>query len=614
MIRVKLATYWRLGLANIARVAWYQLRLRSGWLRHQLPIGEPVVGEFFVADDVTISKWSESTVKQLTGQDYLSDCIRDCILFGNIPISLTSPCPWLTSVLNQKSFAHSAQHWSLISDFASGVGDIKGVWEPSRFTWAIHFAQRYVIDGDPKWISQLNEWIADWSQHNPFNQGPNWKCAQETSMRVLHLSAVALTFKNPSATLPLQTFLKQHLTRILPTMGYAMAQDNNHGTSEAAALYIGGSWLLKATPNDSFAKRCVDKGRAYLHNRVQHLILNDGTFSQYSVTYHRLLLDSLSLVELWRRLLDLPSFSESYKNSAGKASEWLQTLVEPSTGDAPNLGSNDGAHILNFAHAAYRDFRPTVELASQLFLARGCYDDPASQTIRELFDLDGRGSPIQVGTRDFHIGGLGVLRFPRGMCALKIPSFVFRPVQADIFHLDLWLDGENLLPDGGTYSYNTDAEWLVYFSGCRSHNTVEFDGHEPMPKVSRFLYGQWPQYHHWSIDDESMECEYTQWQGVRHYRKVHLTETALVVIDRFCGVTEKAVLRWRLAANREWQVDKHRVFDQKISLTVECDQQISGFDVTQGAQSLYYGQKSLLPVLEVSTEQDATITTTINWQ
>ena len=35
-----------------------------------------------------------------------------------------------------------------------------------------------------------------------------------------------------------------HLKRIESTISYAIAQDNNHGTSEAAALFIGGSWLL----------------------------------------------------------------------------------------------------------------------------------------------------------------------------------------------------------------------------------------------------------------------------------------------------------------------------------------------------------------------------------
>ena len=39
----------------------------------------------------------------------------------------------------------------------------------------------------------------------------------------------------------LPALLAVHLKRIAPTLHYAMAQDNNHGTSEAAALFIGGT-------------------------------------------------------------------------------------------------------------------------------------------------------------------------------------------------------------------------------------------------------------------------------------------------------------------------------------------------------------------------------------
>ncbi len=38
----------------------------------------------------------------------------------------------------------------------------------------------------------------------------------------------------------LKDFIYQHLERISANICYAIAQDNNHGTSEAAALFIGG--------------------------------------------------------------------------------------------------------------------------------------------------------------------------------------------------------------------------------------------------------------------------------------------------------------------------------------------------------------------------------------
>ena len=75
-----------------------------------------------------------------------------------------------------------------------------------------------------------------------------------------------------------------HLRRIAPTIRYAIAQDNNHGTSEAAALFIGGTWL--ALLGEPAGRRWAVRGRRWLEDRAGRLIGVDGSFSQYSLNYH----------------------------------------------------------------------------------------------------------------------------------------------------------------------------------------------------------------------------------------------------------------------------------------------------------------------------------------
>ena len=67
----------------------------------------------------------------------------------------------------------------------------------------------------------------------------------------------------------LPALLAVHLKRIAPTLHYAMAQDNNHGTSEAAALFIGGSWL--ASLGLPGGERWARRGRHWLENRAERL-------------------------------------------------------------------------------------------------------------------------------------------------------------------------------------------------------------------------------------------------------------------------------------------------------------------------------------------------------
>ena len=57
---------------------------------------------------------------------------------------------------------------------------------------------------------------------------------------------------------------------------------------------------------------------------------------------------------------------------------------------------------------------------------------------------------------------LGINRVRRNAIAmLRYPRFKFRPSQADALHVDLWVDGENLLRDARAYSYNPDPQWLA---------------------------------------------------------------------------------------------------------------------------------------------------------
>src|SRR3546814_16507555 len=45
--------------------------------------------------------------------------------------------------------------------------------------------------------------------------------------------------------------------------------------------------------------------------------------------------------------------------------------------------------------------------------------------------------------------------------------------------------------DGGSYSYNRGAHWIDYFGGVASHNSVQFDDADQMPRLGRFLLGDW---------------------------------------------------------------------------------------------------------------------------
>lgn len=603
-VLIKLDAYRRLGLANLFRAAWYKLRLKSGWLKTRLPIAPLAGGEFFAVPP-------ENTRKGNSDLEPTSP-IK---LFGWHSLAADSPPHWHQSVLNGKVLDRADKHWSKIDDFQSGIGDIKGIWEPSRLAWSLAFADQYSQSGDPRWLKKNNQWLTDWCQHNAFNQGPNWKCAQETSIRLLHLAAANLILGENRLNTTSFDFVFSHLKRVAPTLGYAKAQDNNHGTSEAVAMFVGASWLLQKDPGNRLVSNWLRESQSYLEERVLRLIQPDGTFSQYSVVYHRMMLDTLCFAELWRVFLKLPAFPERVTDRVAAATRWLACFVDPVTGDAANLGANDGTHVLNLFGAEYRDFRYSAELASHLFLNASLFE-----TIRgSVSRVSGVKPLLMLEVPDCHVledGGFARLANEDCWLVFNAPRYRFRPSQADVFHLDVWLNGINLLKDTGSYSYNTDGDILSYFNGAAGHNTIEFDCHDAMPKVSRFLFGCWPKAEFLNAvkDNEKREINsaYTGWRGHRHHRRIELGERMLRIVDEFSGVSKKAVLRWHLS-DLDWQICNDGVCAEGVTIAITSTKELASLTVTEGDESIYYGKKQAGPMLCVESDQDARITTTINW-
>ena len=545
--------------------------------------------------------------------------------------------------------------WWQIPDFSESGRDIKNIWELSRFDWVLAFAQQAIIESLSSAASsgtssnvneseepvspsfcRLNAWLLDWSKHNPPYYGPNWKCGQEASIRVLHLILAAMLLKqtyNPEPAL--LSLIEAHLKRIRPTLMYALGQDNNHGTSEAAALYVGGEFLAinNVREGESYARVGVN----YLNERANRLILKDGSFSQYSCTYHRLMLETMSLCEVWARSRDSKVFSKRALERLALATQWLVEMVDSESGDVPNLGANDGAHLLPLSEADYRDFRPSIELAAILFQRCSVFDDENSRAHirwlgleRERMQLRDGAKPNKVAADDskqlVHLseGGYVLLKSAETKVLFSYPRFKFRPSQSDPMHLDVWTRGINVLRDAGSYSYNAEAKQLAYFNGMAGHNTIEFDRRDAMPKLSRFLYGEWLQATQVStastIDEDgcteqSAEAQYVDWLGATHHREVSLQGNVIQIVDRCWGYERSAVLRWRLAPGN-WVLDGNEANSDMASIRIDANQESRRLELVEGWESRYYMQKNTLPVLEVefaslNNKESLTITTTI---
>jgi len=608
LLLTKAVTALDLGLNSLVRALWYRLGVRTGLNPVRKLVASPLKGIFF--DLPTLPRQDlPSAVSTWQGQ---------ALWFGYHSVTLgDTPPDWHANPLSGLRVESPLRPWWHIGDFEPQIGDIKAIWEPSRFDWVLAFAQR-AAHGQSAALEQLNDWLNHWCQNNPPYCGVNWKCGQEASIRVMHLAMASIILGQAASPQPvLLALVSQHLQRIAPTLSYAIAQDNNHGTSEAAALFIGGAWLM--LNGDTAGEQWYHQGRYWLEERAGKLIGPQGSFSQHSLNYHRLMLDTFSMVELWRRQMSLAPLSGRCMERLAAATSWLGIMLA-GRGDGPNLGANDGARLLQLTATDYRDFRPTLQLAAVLFLAKSAVRDAGPW--HDVLAWFGLAKPAELADFATNVtlndGGYAVMSVGQTWAMLRYPRFRFRPSQADALHLDLWLNDVNLLHDAGSYSYNTDPAWQQYFTGTASHNTVQFDDVDQMPKLSRFLFGDWlrtcnlqPVVH--TKEGVTAGAAYCNRLGHRHQRTVSLTETSLVVRDILAGFSRNAVLRWHLPPS-DWVLTSTGVENAFCSIEIRSTVPWQALRIATGWSSLYYMYKGKVPVLEVVFTQSAEISTIFTWK
>ena len=520
---------------------------------------------------------------------------------------------WSLNPFNGEQIKNNDKHWTRVPNF-SDVGDIKNIWEASRFNWAPVLAVGYVISSDEKYLNQLNNWCRDWTINNQPNIGVNWKCGQETSIRVLNLLlALIITGQDKYPSSSVADFIYLHLKRVKSNILYAVAQDNNHAVSEAAALYIGGSWLETVDRQKYPAAVTYSRfGEKWLENRVGKLIMNDGSFTQHSIVYHRMVLDILSLVEYFRHYFKLHEFSAHFYGKVTSAINWYAAFIDPKTGGAPNLGANDGTILFDLFSTNYRDFKPSLNFVSAIY---GCKVSSGLRAEHPLMEVLRIPEPAfhqdENSLQVFKEGGYCKLAGDNSTAFLRLPSYRFRPSHADALHVDIWQNGINWIRDAGSYSYALPLNLQDKYSGTNGHSTIQFDHRNQMPRISRFLFGRWlkPMCQDISIINNKFSSGYIDYKGAEHIRQISAIFGGWKIIDEIQGEFTVAVQRWILAPGK-WSVSGNMVNNGKMSILINAEN-IKRLEIIDGQESLYYMSASKVPILEVELNGKSVVETKI---
>lgn len=535
--------------------------------------------------------------------------------FSSTNIYLGKDYDWITNP--DSGFVYDInKHFTQIEDYSKFSGDIKYVWEKSRFnhiTTIMRYDYHFEVDKSEMVLHEIEDWIAK----NPINQGPNYKCSQEITIRIFNWLFVLYYYKN-SINLTESRFstiinsIYWQCKHVYNNINFSrIAVRNNHAITETLGIYTFGLLF----PFFKESKKWKKNGKKWLEKEISYQIYPDGTFLQFSMNYHRVVVQLLTYAIQINKFNDKP-FEPTFYDRANKSLVFLYNCMNELNGNLPNYGANDGAIFFKLCTQEYRDYRPQLEsLACSL---NHKWPLSASEEKSWFSIQDSNNSFNDYIKNNNHInifnnGGYFLIRdkIDNSLTFIRCGNHKDRPSQADNLHVDIWINDENILRDAGSYKYNTEQKYLNYFGSTKAHNCLTIDYKDQMLKGDRFIWFFWSQ-------KESAELiehdEYYYFQGtIKAYTYLDKKFKHKRIIKKI-----KGELHWEIidevetSLNREIQQYWHPSSTFFHNLNIESKDNFGNIidvKLEDGFYSSLYGQKESANQLCFETKSKKIITT-----
>lgn len=404
----------------------------------------------------------------------------------------------------------------------AAAGDWNNPAWPKLWLYNAHYFNDLVAeaaDAREDWHRAL---MARWIQENPPGQGCGWD-PYPSSLRLVNWIRWALAGHELKAgvvqSLAVQTrYLRQRLE--IHLLG-------NHLWANLKALVFAGSFF-----QGTEAAAWRQTGLKLLRRELREQILPDGGHFERSPMYHAILLeDVLDLIQLAQRYPNV--FHETdimaWENAARRMLRWLQVMTHP---DGDIAFFNDAAFDIACRYGELLAYAQRLGL---------------------------RVAPAALGDLEI-LPDSGYVRLSLGQALVLAdvgdigPDYLPGHAHADTLSFELSLGGSRVLVNGGTSTYEAEAERLRQ-RGTAAHNTVVVDGQDSSEvwssfrvarraRVSGVTYGR---------DREGVWLQgahdgYYRLPGrVQHRRRWHLRPEGLMVTDSLEGRFTAAQARFHFA-------------------------------------------------------------------
>jgi hypothetical protein len=476
----------------------YTFKIKIGWFKSKFPSSVkcdtvPSLEEWRNGKDNFIIDFSEilafeNSKPELEVLNIEAERIRkgDIKLFSHEWLRVEG---WLIHPVTKHKY--SKKHFSEIDDFSKVNGDIKYIWEKARFSW-IYTLIRFENQSGISQVEFILTEIESFIDSSPLNFGPHYKCSQEMSLRVYNWSFALFFYKNSgyltdSIFRKIMSSINGHIDHVYKNINFSrIAVRNNHAITETLALLLVPTWFSFLPKADQMKA----DGKRWFEEEIEYQIYDDGGYLQYSHNYHRVVVQLLTWAFLQEKRGSF-TFKDVVRQRAIKSFDLLSLLMQKENGWLPNYGQNDGALFFPLNNCHYRDYRPQIQALGFLL---GKLSSIEMNEDSKWYGLDYQKegfSETKLGQFSFEKYGHFIIKESNSLTVINNPKYVNRPAQSDQLHLDISVNGVNVLFDPGTFMYNTEEKYIKFFFGTKGHNTLQIGDYDQMQKGIRFIWYNW---------------------------------------------------------------------------------------------------------------------------
>jgi hypothetical protein len=441
--------------------------------------------------------------------------------------------------------------------------DLILLWELNRHQHFITLGIAYWLTGEQRYVDTFSSQVQSWIETNPLQHGVNWYYGLEVSIRLIAWT-VAFQFFRGSSALRGNTgsaflkslwqqadFLSSHLQTTRSDV------PNNHMMAELAGLVLIGA----AFPEFRTAAGWRDTGLHLLPQQATAQTHPDGVNKEQATGYHRFVAELLLLIVARSHQGALPH-EPILEHTLERMLDYVLFTLTP-VGTAPMWGDSDYGRALGLGHNKdFWDFRPVLSAGAALFrrpdwkFAAGRFDEEAfwllgSEGLDRWKQLDAH--PPEQTSRAFPQAGLYVIRdawakdtdvafFRCGPFGLGGKGYCAH-AHCDLLSLVLWVEGQPLLVDSGTYTYH--GPWRDPFRLTASHNTVMIDDLEQATPMPNFNWQQIPEAKCIDWTGKRVTATLTDSGQVKFIRELaHPRPGVWELVDRFTGQDNTHKISW----------------------------------------------------------------------